>query len=82
MTFPQYYAYLRGRERERLHGYRQARIVAWAVLRSQSRKNFKPEDVFSLPNDGERIATRSGISPQEHKKLIEKYRKVKQKQKS
>lgn len=80
MTFPELDAFVKGRREEILHGYRQARLICWAQFQTSvgKKKKIKPENIFSLPNDGKKIRLRSGITAEEHKKLVEGYFRRKQ----
>lgn len=76
MSMPELAAFVKGHDDRVLHGYRQARLVAWAVFQHQSKKRIKPEDIYSLPMDGVKVAPRSMVSVKEHKEAEARYRRI------
>jgi hypothetical protein len=82
MTFAELSFYVQGvasREREE---WKRTRTIAWAVFQSQAGKGkrIKPEQIIKLPEDDKPKQRTRRMTPEEYRKLADKFKKLKGKE--
>ena len=83
MTFAELSFYVQGVSQREREEWKRARLIAWAVFQSQAGKGkkIKPESILKLDDDREtKGAKRCQLSPEEYRKLADKFKRLKKKE--
>ena len=79
LSFDEVYLFIEAAMDNEREEWRRTRMVTWAALQAGSTKKIKPESLWRIDEE-EKPIPRSKISLEEHKALVEKYNRIKNKE--